>query len=96
MRTINLADGLRLRFPGRGEDFDEGVEVGMIAALMSLGLHEFTRSLTPLALDQAREVAPKLGYHIAEECHEDGSVSVRFRFGVARPRLQLVHSRQTA
>src|SRR3954466_11222284 len=52
MRHIHLDDGLRLRFPGRSEDFDQGVEIGMIAVLMDQGLGEFSRWIARSNLSQ--------------------------------------------
>lgn len=96
MRTIHLMDGLRLRFRGRDSEFNEGFEIGMISALMSLGLPEFSRLLSPDSLEQARCVAAKLGYHLAEEQEGTEAVRVTFRAGRAKPRLRLVHSRDEA
>lgn len=93
MRTVHLADDLRLRFPGREDEFTEGVEVGMIAALMSLGHSQITRTLSPECLEQVEGVARKLRYHLAERSPEEAGVRVTFRAGRARPRLALVHCR---
>jgi hypothetical protein len=92
MRHINLADGLRLRFPGRSEEFDQGVEIGMLAVLMDLGEREFTRWISRATLDQARALAKQLGYHIVEGHTDDAWVELTFRNGPARPQLRLVHS----
>ena len=37
MRDIHLDEGLRLRFPKRNEEFNQGVEIGMVAVLGSIG-----------------------------------------------------------
>jgi hypothetical protein len=92
MRHINLADGLRLRFPGRSEDFDQGVEIGMLAVLMDLGQREFTRWISRASLDQARVLAKQLGYHIVEGNGDEAWAELTFRNGPARPQLKLVHS----
>ena len=34
MHHIHLAEGMRLRFPARSADFDQGVEIGIVAALV--------------------------------------------------------------
>ena len=92
MRHIHVAEGLRLRFPGRNEDFDQGVEIGMLALLMDLGGSEFRRWISTANLDQARALAKQLGYHVVE-CGSDGEwTELVFRFGQARARLKLVHS----
>ena len=46
MHHIHLAEGMRLRFPARSADFDQGVEIGIVAALMSQDLTEFTRKIS--------------------------------------------------
>jgi hypothetical protein len=93
MRHIHLADGLRLRFPGRSEEFDQGVEIGMLAVLMDLGDREFRRWISSANLAQARALAKQLGYHVVEGASDDEWTELVFRYGPARPKLQLVHSR---
>jgi hypothetical protein len=93
MRHIHLAEGMRLRFPNRSEDFDQGVEIGMIAVLMELGTREFVRSISSGSLEQARSLAQRMGYRLIEgEPEEGGAVTVILRTGSARPTLRLVHS----
>jgi hypothetical protein len=92
MRQIHINDGLRLRFPARGEDFDLGVEIGMIAALMEAPLRDFTRRISASNLEQARALAEKMGYRLFSGPTEAGWVDVTFRYGQARPSLRLVHS----
>ena len=92
MRHIHLADGLRLRFPGRPEEFDQGVEIGMLAVLMDLGEREFSRWISSANLDQARALAKQLGYSVLEANGDAEWTELTFRFGPARPKLKLVHS----
>jgi hypothetical protein len=92
MRHIMLGDGLRLRFPGRSSDFDDGVEIGALAAAMDLGQREFSRWISPDNVDQARALAGQLGYYVVEGPTETGAVEVTFRSKSARPALKLVHS----
>ena len=91
MRHIHLADGLRLRFPGRNEDFDQGVEIGMLALLMDMGEREFRRWISIGNLDQARALAKQLGYYVIESS-SDGVDGTRLPFRAGRPQLRLVHS----
>jgi hypothetical protein len=91
VRDIHLEQDLKLRFPGRPAEFDEGVEVGMVAALMALGGGPFSRRLSPTSLDQVRALAGKLGYHIVATLGDD-AVEVTFKPGPERPKLSLVHS----
>lgn len=96
MRRIDVSDGLRVRFPSRGEEFDQGVEIGVIAALMSMELADFSRWISTSSVGQARTLADKLGYRVIEGSTEEGWAQVTFRFGRtgrgARPSLKLVHS----
>ena len=57
MRHIHLDDGLRLRFPARSEDFDQGVEIGMVAVLMDQGMREFSRWISRGNLGQIEAIA---------------------------------------
>jgi hypothetical protein len=92
MRHIHVADGLRLRFPGRTEEFDQGVEIGMLAVLMDLGDREFSRWISTANLEQARALARQLGYSVVEGHTDAEWTELVFRFGTARPKLKLVHS----
>jgi hypothetical protein len=92
MRHIHLTHGLRLRFPGRNEDFDQGVEIGMLAVLMDLGTREFSRWISSENLDQARALAKQLGYNVVVGDSDADWTELVFRSGVVRPQLRLVHS----
>jgi len=60
MNHIHLAEGMRLRFPARSADFDQGVEIGIVAALMSQDLTEFTRRISNDNLGQVRALTDAL------------------------------------
>jgi hypothetical protein len=92
MRHIHLDDDLRLRFPGRSEEFDQGVEIGMLAVLMDQGEREFTRWISRANVDQVRAIARQLDYHVIEGTGDDEWVSLSFRQAAAKPALRLVHS----
>ncbi|MCB8820230.1 hypothetical protein [Microvirga rosea] len=92
MRHIHLDNGLRLRFPGRGEDFDQGVEIGMLAVLMDSQQREFTRRIASANVDQVRAIAKQMGYHVVEDQADGEFVDLIFRHSTARPQLKLVHS----
>lgn len=81
-----------MRFPGRPEEFDQGVEIGMLAVLMDLGEREFSRWISSANLDQARALAKQLGYSVLEAQGDAEWTELTFRFGPARPKLKLVHS----
>jgi hypothetical protein len=94
MRHIHLDHGLRLRFPGRTEDFDQGVEIGMLAVLMDQGMSEFSRWISRANLGQVEAIAKQMGYHIEEAGGDAEWVDLTFRYGAAKskPKLRLVHS----
>ena len=93
MRHIHLADGVRLRFPNRSEDFDLGVEIGIVAAMMELGEPEFARRIFAENLEQVRALADRMGYRALGELVDGGWAHVTFQYGQAKPALKLVHSR---
>ena len=96
MRRIHVEDGLSVRFPGRSEEFNEGVEIGMLAVLMSSGQRGFTRWLSPANLEQARAIADRMGYRLTAGEADGDLTEAIFRTGRARPKLTLVHSRPAA
>ncbi len=96
MRRIHVEDGLSLRFPGRSEDFNEGVEIGVLAVLMSSGQRGFSHWVSSANVEQAREVAGKMGYRLTEGDRDGSLTQVILRTGRMRPMLTLVHSRPDA
>lgn len=92
MRHIHVEDGLRLRFPGRDEAFNEGIEVGLALANMAAGRREFTLYLANTTLDQARALASQMGYRVHVVQEEGTWAEVMFLTGSRQPKLKLVHS----
>ena len=64
MQGIRIEDRLTVRFPGRDASFVAGVEIGMLATLMAMGIAEFARSIATDNVAQARELARGFGYHV--------------------------------
>ncbi|WP_230529917.1 hypothetical protein [Microvirga roseola] len=93
MHHIHLAEGMRLRFPARSVDFDQGVEIGMLAVLMSQDMPEFSRRISSANLGQVRALAEQLGYRLVEGPAEEEWTEITFYNRTARPRLRVVHSR---
>ncbi len=94
MWKISIQDDLRISFPARDDSFSEGVEIGMLATLMSTGQREFTRTVSTRGVEQAQRLGEKLGYHIAAmEVTEDAFVRLTFRDRTQRPRLKLIAGR---
>lgn len=96
MRHIYLDDGLRLRFSGRDEEFDQGVEIGIVAALMSSGQGDFTRWLSTANVEQARALGVRMGYRLILGHADDEWTEMTFTTARARAKLTLVHSRGDA
>jgi hypothetical protein len=92
VRRIHVEHGLSLRFPGRDEEFNEGVEIGILAALMSWGQPGFTHWVSSATLEQARAVAAKMGYRLTEGATDGELSEIILRTGRSRPTLTLVHS----
>jgi hypothetical protein len=91
MRTIYLDDEVRIRFPNQGAEFDEGVEVGMIAAMMVAGEPKISRWVSQGAIVQLRELAPKLRYRLTVDPHQTGELAkVLLTSAKMRPQLRLV------
>jgi hypothetical protein len=92
MRQIHLTEGTKVRFPGRTEEFDQGVEIGILAVLMDFGTPEITRAIATTNLEQARALADKLGYRVLEGVASDGLTTIILRRAQVKPALKLVHS----
>ncbi|KLK93163.1 hypothetical protein AA309_10230 [Microvirga vignae] len=94
MRHIHLDDGLRLRFPGRSEEFDQGVEIGMLAVLMDQEIPEFSRWISRANLGQVEAIAKQMGYRAIEAGGDEEWVEITFHHGSikTKPNLRLVHS----
>ena len=92
MRHIHVEDGLRLRFPGRDEAFNEGVEIGLLVAGMAAGHSEFTLRLANGTLDQARSLAVLMGYRVHVVRQDENWIETMFLTGSRRPKLTLVHT----
>lgn len=92
MRHIQIVPGLRLRFGGRDEAFDEGVEIGLLAASMATGIGEFAMTLGAGTLEQARALAGEMGYRVHVVVSGDVWTEVMFLTGHRRPKLHVVRS----
>lgn len=91
MRQIHLDQEIRLRFPRRGPEFDDGVEVGILAVLMTQGDPVITRWISETCLQQLQALAPQLSYRaVSEPSSEPGLVKVTLTSSRVRPKLSLV------
>ena len=82
MRHIHVEDGLRVRFSGRSEEFDQG---------MAAGQRELTFTLASDTVDQARALAARMRYRVHIVHADDRWTEIMFLTG-SRPKLSLVHS----
>jgi hypothetical protein len=93
VRRIHVEDGLSLRFPHRDQEFNEGVEIGILAVFMSSGQRGFTHWVSTANVEQARSLAAGMGYRLTQGDTDGMLTELIFRTGRARPQLTLVHSR---
>ena len=90
MRKIEILDDVRLRFPGRDQEFDLGVEVGVVSVLMAQGVQVIQRELSQAATEQLRPIAEKLRYAlVATEAGEE-MMHVTLSHWSRRPLLRVV------
>ena len=90
MRRLEVLDDLYLKFPGRGAEFDLGVEIGVLSVLMAQGEGMLCRRLTPETVEQVRPLAERFGYAIIATSADDGLVDtslVHRRYGRAKLRV---------
>jgi hypothetical protein len=92
MRQIHVDNDLRLRFPGRDANFNEGVEIGLALAAMAAGRPQFSLRVAAATLDQARDLAEKMDYRIVVHQTEGGWAEITCRTAHIRPKLTLVSS----
>ncbi len=90
MRKIHVEHGLQVGFPHRSAEFAEGVEIGILAALMATGSPRFHHRISPTTVEQARDLAGPLGYRLMVSDEADGLVQVALSRTSLRPRLSLV------
>lgn len=93
MRSVELEQGLKVRFPGQDASFADGVEIGVLATLMVGRQPEFAREIASGNVEQARALGRKLGYHLSDlEAVTGDRVRATFRARSLAPKLRLVAS----
>ena len=91
MRKIEIASDLRLRFGGRGAEFDDGVEVGLVAGQMAAGTRRISRSVSAGVVPQIEALARSMSYRVrVAERGADGTVLVEAEPTDSRPRLRVL------
>jgi hypothetical protein len=90
VRQIELEDALKIRFASQPEEFDRGVEVGMVAAMMAAGVATFERTVSADVEEPVRRLAEKLGYRIVPNPLSEGKTRLRLARASLRPQLRVV------
>ncbi len=96
MRQIHIAEGLTMRFPGRDGEFDEGVEVGLVAALMSVGRDEISCRVSAASRDQLVAVAAEFNYRLGTQNRDGDWEDLTFLSARRRSKPRLAFSRAEA
>ena len=92
MRAIEVESGLTLRFPKRGPEFADGVEIGVLAALMALEQPVVSRTIATGNIEQARVLAENLGYRLVNTQLEGQTARITLNKRGVRPTLRVVTS----
>ncbi len=91
MRKIEIEPALTVRFGGRGAEFDDGVEVGIVAAQMAAGLGRIVRTMSGQAVPQVQSLGRSMGYRVEITDHlADGRAVIEAEPTSQRPRLRVV------
>lgn len=91
MRKIEVEPDLRVRFGGRGAEFDDGVEVGIVAAQMAAGLRRISRSVGAGLVPQLEALARSLSYRLRVSAGDtDGAVVIEAERTDQRPQLRVI------
>lgn len=90
MQTIEIIDDVRMRFPGRGAEFDLGVEVGSVSVLLAQGVPLVQRTLSAAAIEQLRPIAERFRYALVATSAGEGMMEVSLVHWSRRPLLRVV------
>lgn len=91
MNDIAVEDGLTVRFPEREPDFIEGVEIGLLLALLASGQSDVMQTIRTSSLEQAQALAAQFGYRcIASRQDSSNRITVHVTNRRFRPRLVAV------
>jgi len=92
VRTIEVEEGLRVRFPGRGASFADGVEIGILLAHLGERQPVIAQTISCGNAEQARVLAAKFGYRLTLEAAGADSMRITLTAQALRPRLRIVSS----
>lgn len=90
MRRIEVESDLNVRFPGRCSEFDDGVEVGLVAAHMAAGLWHISRTVSADAVPQIESLARSMAYRVQVGANREGRVQIEAQPTGRRPGLRVI------
>ncbi len=90
MRKIEIIDDVKLRFPGCGDEFDLGVEVGALSVLLAQGVPNIYREISEAAAQHLRPIAEHFRYALVATASGEGRVDVTLTRWARRPALRVV------
>jgi hypothetical protein len=89
MRRIEVLDDVFVRFPGRGDEFDLGIEIGSLCVRMATGEPLIQRHLSAECLEQLRPLAERFRYALVATPAEEGFETSLIHWS-SRPKLRVV------
>lgn len=90
MRKIEILEDVRLRFKGRGDEFDIGLEVGAASVLMAQGQQLIQRELSVPAVEQLRPIAERFRYALVASPLNETTMQVSLLHWSRKPLLRIV------
>jgi hypothetical protein len=79
LRYTELVEGIRIAFPNRTDEFNDGFEAGVLAMHLVVNTPTFTREIGADNIEQAKDLAQQFGYRaIVGREVEDGVVEITF------------------
>ena len=91
MRQIYVDEEIRIRFPQRGTEFDDGVEIGILVLMMTQGETVIERWVSSSCFPQVQALAPQFSYRVTAGGESpDGKVLLTLTSSRVRPRLRIV------
>lgn len=90
MRKIEVEPGLRLRFPDRGAEFDDGLEIGMVVARMGSAYPQILTVISRTALADLEGLARVMSYRVHVVAADQDKVTVEVERTSKPPRMRVI------
>jgi hypothetical protein len=90
VRDVEIYEKVLLRFPERSDEFDLGIEIGALCALMAQRTPEVQRKVSGAAAHQLRPLAEHFRYLLNVETLDDDRAEVTLSLRGRRPMLRVV------